>query len=488
MKKTLMLSLLFAAASSMVNIGMAQAQNDVTANVPAMEAGIQSLADEVMANQLNDPDAANKIFAKLLGKIKKNKEQLVAVGNFFLDKKIYPCANQCAKQAYTLDPSYIPALMLGGQVCILRKDWGGAGQKFDEILSYQPDNIEALRLSARVYKYVNPIVAKEALEKILAKEPNNVGAYKELGDIAYTAGEYKEAVTAYKNFFDRTPQPTVEDVRAGENYLISLMNQRDFYTIKEMAQKLLPLAPNDLILRRMLFFSQVETMDFQNANETIKYLDDAQYADSAFVYQDYLYAAAFAAEGLDDNKKAIEYYRKAVAKDSTQADVYRRLANLLRADKRAVAAIPYYEKYLTLIGDKADAVERFGLGNIYIAAQNEVKDNPTLRQQYIDAGDKIFADYSEAQPTKYQGPFYRAKLWILDPNSPEEKPREYYTKALELIGDDADYAVQKKEALRYLIFYYVKKEEDATCRKYVDQMLKLDPNDAFALQIKKILR
>ena len=39
---------------------------------------------------------------------------------------------------------------------MLRKDWGGAGQKFDEILNIQPDNIEALRLSARVYKYVNP--------------------------------------------------------------------------------------------------------------------------------------------------------------------------------------------------------------------------------------------------------------------------------------------------------------------------------------------
>ena len=94
-----------------------------------------------------------------------------AVGNFFLEKKIYPCANQCAKQAYTLDPQYVPGLMLQAQVCMLRKDWGGAGQKFDEILNIQPDNIEALRLSARVYKYVNPIVAKEALEKILSASP-----------------------------------------------------------------------------------------------------------------------------------------------------------------------------------------------------------------------------------------------------------------------------------------------------------------------------
>ncbi len=442
MKKNLILSLLFAAACSFAGFNSAQAQTVKGADVPAMQADVQTMADEVMANQLNDPDEANKTFAKLVKKIKNDKEQLVAVGNFFLEKKIYPCANQCAKQAYTIDPQYVPGLMLQAQVCMLRKDWGGAGQKFDEILNIQPDNIEALRLSARVYKFVNPIVAKEALAKILEREPNNLTAYKELGDIAYTADEFKEASAAYKKYFDGTPNPTIDDVH---------------------------------------------TMDFEHAKESIAYLDDKQYPDSAFLYRDYIYAASFAADGLDDRAKAIEYYKKAFEKDSTKADGYRRMAVLLRSNKQAVEAIPYYKKYLELIGDKADAAERFGLGNIYIAAQNQTTD-PAERQKYIDAGDKIFAEYMEAQPTKYQGPFYRAQLWILNSSQPEEKPREYYAKALELIGNNSDYDSQKKVALRYLAFYYLKKNEDATCLKYVDQLLKLDPKDAFALKLKSVLK
>jgi len=71
---------------------------------------------------------------------------------------------------------------------------------------------------------------------------------------------------------------------------------------------------------------------------------------------------------------------------------------------------------------------------------------------------------------------------------PEEKPREYYTKALELIGDNSDYVSQKQVALRYLAFYYLKKNEDATCLKYVDQLLKLDPKDSFALKLKSVLK
>lgn len=119
MKKNLILALLFAAFS----FGAASAQNQANSPVP-MEASIQAMANEVIANQTNDPEAANKSFAKLLSKVKKDKEQLTAVGQFFLDQKIYPCANHCAKQVYQLDPTYVPGLMLSGRVCILRKDWG----------------------------------------------------------------------------------------------------------------------------------------------------------------------------------------------------------------------------------------------------------------------------------------------------------------------------------------------------------------------------
>ena len=86
MKKNLILSLLFAAACSFAGGNSAQAQTVKGVDVPAMQADVQTMADEVMANQLNDPDEANKTFSKIVKKIKNDKEQLVAVGNFFLEK------------------------------------------------------------------------------------------------------------------------------------------------------------------------------------------------------------------------------------------------------------------------------------------------------------------------------------------------------------------------------------------------------------------
>lgn len=482
MKKTIF-SLMIAAFSV---LGL-QAQNQETFVAPAISSENQTVAESVIEQQVSDPDAANNSFSKLLRNIRKDKEQLVAVGKFFLEKKIYPCAKQCAQQAYTLDPTYIPSLMLSGHVAMMRKDWGTAGQKFDEVLNYEPDNIDALRLNARVYKYVNPIVAKEMLTKIIQKEPENVGAYKELGDIAYHMEEYKDAVDAYKSFFEKNTKLTVNELRSGENYLISLMNQKDFATIKEMAPKFLEIDSTDLIVRRMLFFSQVDQMDFQGASNSIKYLTEKQYDDSLYLYLDYTFAASYAADALGDKAMAIDFYKQALKKDSTKVEGYKQLANLLRQNKQAAEAIPVYEKYISLLGEKADDADRFGLGNMYLAAKGQAT-TPEERQKFIDEGDKIFAAYSEAQPTRYQGPFYRAQLWITDPQKAEEKPREYYAKALELIGNDADLNAQKKLALQYLMIYALKTNDDATCKTYMNQVLAIDPADKLALQIQNVLK
>ena len=57
MKKNLILALLFASFS----FGAANAQNQANSSVP-MEASVQAMAEEVIANQMSDPEAANKTF------------------------------------------------------------------------------------------------------------------------------------------------------------------------------------------------------------------------------------------------------------------------------------------------------------------------------------------------------------------------------------------------------------------------------------------
>lgn len=477
----------------------AQAQIAVNFTTDAMSPEYAALAQQVIDQQTSDPDAANKIFSKLLGKVKKDKGQAVAVGKFFLDKKVYPCAKQCANAAYNVDHTYEPGLMLGVGVNLLRNNYGEAGAKLDEILANNPDNIEALRLSARVYKYVNPYAAKDILNQIIEKEPGNIDAQKQLGDIAYQLEEYKDAVDAYGKFFAKTPNPTINDLRSGENYLIALMNQGDFYSMKDLVTVLEPLIDkNDIVVPRMKFISQMETYDYANAGEGVKYIAEKQFDDTLYIDYDYIYAATYAADVAEDLEKAVEYQKARITLDATKAPAYKEVASLYRRLKTPELGLPFYEKYIDVLGEKADVADKLGLGTYYTTVKDAVpaKEDGTVdveaRMALIQKADPYFAAYMEALPEKYQGPFFRAKLWIRDNQAAEAEPKAWYEKTLEVIdalsAEDQEKALTyKKTSLTYLMVYYLKTNDDATCKKYVDQVLAIDPADKLALQIQSVL-
>lgn len=495
--KKIFLSILVATAA-FFGSGSAKAQIAVNFTAEEMNPEYAELANSVIQQQTSDPEAANKTFKKLLGKVKKDKEQAVAVGKFFLDKNIYPCAKQCANIAYTVDHTYVPGLMLSVGVNLMRRNYGEAGAKLDEILANDPDNIEALRLSARVYKYVNPYAAKDILGQIIAKDPTYLDAYKQLGDIAYQLEEYKDACAAFKTYFDGTPNPTIDDLRSGENYLLSLMNQQDAYTMKEMAIKLLPIDPKDMVVRRMKFFADMDTYDYAAAKEDIAYITNQEYNDTLYLYLDYVYAANYASEVEENLEQAVEFYKKGLAIDPTKAAGYKEVANLYRRLKNPAEGVAYYEKYIELLGEKADEADKLGLGvyltNVKDAIPN--KEDGTVdteaRLAIIQKADPYFEEYMNKLPDKYQGPFYRAKLWIRDNQAAEDEPKMWYEKTLELINalpaDEAEKALNyKKTALTYLMIYYLKTNDDATCKTFVEQILAIDPADKLANQVNSVL-
>lgn len=495
--KKIFLSILVA-VGAFFGASNAKAQIAVNFSTAEMQPEFAAMAQQVMDMQMTDPDGANKAFSKLFGKVKKNKEQAVAVGKYFLDRNVYPCAKQLANAAYTVDPHYVPGLKLSVGVCLLRKNYGEAGAKLDEILNTDPNDIEALRLSARVYKYVNPYAAKDILNQIIEKEPGNLDAYKQLGDIAYQLEEYKDAVEAYKKFFTPDAKLEIADLRSGENYLLSLMNQQDVYTMKDVANQLLPLDANDLVVRRMLFFGDMETFDYANASEHIKYLTEKQYDDSLYVYLDYVYAANYATEVIEDVPAAIEYYKKGLEIAPDKVGGYKSLADLYRKNKQAAEGLPYYVKYVELKGEKADEFDKLGLGNYYTAVKDAVpaKEDGSVDEEarlaIIEKGDPYFQAYMDAQPDKYQGPYYRAKLWVRDGGKAEAEPKKYYEQTLDIINkmsaEDAASAVSyKKVALTYLMIYYLKTDDTDQCKNYMNQILEIDPNDALANRIKAAL-
>lgn len=491
MKKNLFRTVVLAAS---LLVGGLNANAQKGYNVPTLSPEFTAMAQSVVDNQLADPDEANKSFGKLLKKISKSKEDLLAAGQFFLDNNNFPAAKQCADKLYNLDPTYTDGLMFRGEVFMFAKKWGEAGQMFDQVLAIEPTHIAAMKRNAFVYKNVNPYVAVETLLKIKELQPDYYAADKELGDIRYNMNEYAEAVKHYDLYYPNTPKEEL-DIRSCENYLMSLYSVKQFEKITQLVAELEPLAPNDMMIKRMKFFASVENArasinyeaDMAKAGEAMNYIVNKEFADSAYLYLDYAYAADYKKE-MSDFPAAIEYYNLAISKDSTKLNAYTELAKLYRRNKQYDEAIATYKNFMTLAGDKAKLTDILGFGQMYMYASQQEGISPEQKAAYVEAGDAVFQQVLEKEPTAYQAMLFRARINIVDGTQPEEKPKALYEEALKMMEGKEDTDRARIEACRYLAFYNVQKDQLDEARKYTDMILSVDPENSMAKQIDAYLK
>ena len=104
----------------LIGAGAAKAQNDKGYEAKPLTGENAAMAQQVMDQQLEQPDKAYAVFLKMFKNIKNDKDELINVGDFFLNKRVFPLAKKCADQLYTIAPTYIPGLMFEGRVALLR--------------------------------------------------------------------------------------------------------------------------------------------------------------------------------------------------------------------------------------------------------------------------------------------------------------------------------------------------------------------------------
>jgi len=440
-----------------------------------------ALAHTIIEQNLSDPDAANKSFMKFFRKIRNNAEALTYAGRFFLDKNVYSCAKLCAERAYEVAPQDIPVLMLNGEICMMRKDYGAAGQKFDEILFVDSTNVDALKLNARVYKYVNPHVALDMLGRIKRIEPNNTAADKEIGDINYNLGDAKGAVKAYNAYFKGTA-PAELDMRSMENYLISLFTTKNFQKGLDVLKVVGPMQEKNLVFDRMKFFCSYENYELDAAEEALAYLTEPRYADSLYIYLDYAEASGYKKErGL--LPEAAAFMAKAVEKDSTKTLGWKELSELLQANKDFEGAVAPYKKFLELNKGRNQAIDTMKLGIIYYNASQVYEDR---KAEFVAEGAKVFQAVADQVPNSYLGPLWLARIRNVS-EEPLDDVRAAYEEVLKRAEATDKNKTDRVEALAYMAFYALKKDQDAEALRYAEEVLTLDPEHPMCKQIKALL-
>lgn len=467
---------LFAGASTM------KAQN---IKVDPLTPEVQAMANQIVATQMENPDEANKVFTKLFRKVMKDKSQSTASAKFFLDNKVYPCAKQLIEKAYELDAQNVNVLMLYAEVAMMRKDYGTAGQKYDEIVALEPNNIEALKRRAFIYKNINPTVALEDLQKVKQVEPTNLEADKEMGDIYYKEGEYAKAIEAYKPWYDGTAKNVNDfDIRSGENYVLSLFSKTEYATALKVIDEIQPLDPKDLVFHRMKFFCNYEEYNItsvpaalKKAEEAVGYITSNEY-DSLYVYLDFLYAANLFGE-LEKYPEAIKYMQKGLALDGSQASGYKTLADLLAKNKQTDEALETYAKYMDMMGDGVKNIDIIRLSRMYGAAAREAQGEK--RAAYLAKGNSVLDKIEANNPGSHTVSMQRARLYNVS-NEPDPVVKKFYEEALTRSEGKEDANDARAEAYNYLLVYAIQKDEYDDARKFANALLKIDPTHEMGLK------
>lgn len=485
---------LFSAALSVllfIGIGAPKAQAQDYYQAPPLNPEFEVMAKQVVDLNLDDPEGANKAFAKLLKKIVGKKDDLFAVGDYFLKNNAYSAASQCAKKiTEEMAGEDVNIHMFKGEVYMKGKQYGRAGEEYEKALYYDSTYVPAIRRNAFVYKNINPISAVEYLEKLQRLEPENYNVDKDLGDIYHKQDDLDKAIERYGAYYTRAPKDTtILNFDACQNYVLDLYLKQEVAKVGQLSSEMNNLWPNALVFKRMRFLADVDTYDLDAAAEHMSYIVNQEYPDSSYKYLDYFYAAKYN-ELNNELEPAIEYYKKALAVDSTQALAYKDLSNIYSQNQQAELGLETYKKYLEVIGDKADLSDRFFLGRRYVAVYQEPGVDPDKKQQCFDEANKIFAEVMEKKPDFIEVYIQCARLNNTDSSVANETVKNYYLKVIEMTAETPDeYKRQRLEASKYLFFYAINVEPNdmQLARRVLDIAAGINPNDKFVQQATKFM-
>jgi tetratricopeptide (TPR) repeat protein len=204
---------------------------------------------------------------------------------------------------------------------------------------------------------------------------------------------------------------------------------------------------------------------------------------------DYSYYGKMLAESGKDSL-AIEYFKNALKKDSSDYQQYDDIASSYKKLKKFEDYLDYSSRFVAKKPNLAIG-DYFKLGQAFysVAAGLDVKTDSIKQAQYLQKADSLFLKVETNMPTSYLGPFWRARVnSAIDKETTLGLAKPFYEKAEGLlVADTVKYKSQLSEIYSYMGYYYYQKEDKANSIEFWKKLLGIDPENAKAQEAIKAL-
>lgn len=447
---------------------------------------VSVIAKAIAANK-NNPDAIKDQVKDFTKTFKKNAEAFVGLGRAYLDVKDTLNAQKYADQAIKINKSYAPGYVLEGDIEQVKDDGGAASGWYERAIYADPKDPDGYIKYATVNSKVSPAASVAKLEALRQQRPDYPVDLISAG-IYDRAGDFKNALTMY----DKVDKSQMKEGNLVSYALDNFLNG-DFQKSLDIAQYGNQKFPRNAPLNRLAFY---DLTNLKKYPEALAYADKLfNQSDSAKISEsDYLYYG-YAHLGNNDNDKAISMFQKSLSVNTDNAadksDALKNIATAYQQKGDFPNAIKNYKDYLASLKQ----ITAYDLGNfasMYMAQADSLTgaDQVTAYKNadgvYAEIGDKFpsVADYAE---------YNRAHIaYDLDPDSKQGLAKPHYEKLIEIINAkptkaDTDTA-RLVEANRYLGYYYMLNNDNATSKTYWQKVLDLDPANDTAKQAMDALK
>ncbi len=321
--------------------------------------------------------------------------------------------------------------------------------------------IKTGRLSVRGRMYDQAI---EAFNKGLAIDQQFPIVYKELAEAYYLTKQYDKVKPNFEKYIALSPG----DNQARTTLASLYFQSKEYDKAIEESNKGLANDPANYIFQRIIAFSNFELKRYKEAAESSqKFWSNPN---KKIKDIDYIYSARIAAQ-TGDTTTAINYFKTALANDSSNCDLLGEFGKVLFQAKHYDEAIAQYA-FKKDKCDKLGSLELYYLGRAYYSASDSIM------------ADSTFSEFITRNPTSPDGYYWRAKTNSVLATSKLETYDALpdYQKYIELAGaDPARYKVNLAQAYDYVGIYFFEKAKDKEQAKAnFMKALELDPADEIA--------
>jgi tetratricopeptide (TPR) repeat protein len=413
---------------------------------------------------------------------------------------MYDLAEEALERARKVKKDFSGIYTAEGDLLMSKGSVGEASAKYEMAIRFNPGDKTAYLKYARIYKNINPSLALENLEKLIAIDPEYVPAYAELGDLYYRGIDakpnYNKAIEAYEKIMNIPGVPLAQETRYGQ---LLFFTDRNADAVAQIS-KVLAKDPTNYVMKRVQAYNNFKLEDYDKGLEQMTaFMKETKPED--LIAQDYIYFGRYLMKAKQP-ELAVENLKKGYEMDTVRFELLKEIADAYQSMGNYAESVGYSEKFLDSSPDPA-ALDYFNLGRTCYSAvrqmiiaidstasSEKLLNDSIQRDKYLEIGEKAFSTVAERLPESYMGYFWMGNIAtlrdIIHHQGTAGLAKEYYEKALPILSESNQDGKRNREIIEiyaYMATYYFVKEDSKTSQEYWQKILEIDPENARAKQV-----